>query len=133
MGLENLLGKENLPILHSKGRLAELMMIQAHYRNHEGVSGTLAASRAQVWISGQESSQELRPLQNEARQVTNPADGGLAGREAGRGEQTLPIHLSGPDGAHPGEGDDKQEGHHEGMANPFRMPVNWGRPLRGDA
>merc|ERR1711951_338174 len=25
-------------------------MIQAHYRNHEGVSGTLAASRAQVWI-----------------------------------------------------------------------------------
>ena len=47
-------------------------------------------------ISGQESSQELRLLQNEARQVTNPADGGLAGREAGRGEQTLPIHLSGP-------------------------------------
>ena len=25
-------------------------MIQAHYRNHEGVAGTLATSRAQVWI-----------------------------------------------------------------------------------
>merc|ERR1712120_68975 len=48
--LKSLLGKENLPILHSKGRLAELLMIQAHYKNHEGVAGTLAASRAQVWV-----------------------------------------------------------------------------------
>merc|ERR1712082_565561 len=48
--IKSLLGKENLPILHSKGRLAELLMIQAHYRNREGVAGTLAASRAQVWI-----------------------------------------------------------------------------------
>ena len=48
--IKSLLGKENLPILHNKGRLAELLMIQAHYRNHEGVAGTLAASRAQVWI-----------------------------------------------------------------------------------
>ena len=48
--IKSLLGKENLPILHSKGRLAELLMIQAHSRNHEGVAGTLAASRAHVWI-----------------------------------------------------------------------------------
>ena len=44
------MGKENLPILTSKGRLAELMMIAAYYRNHGGVAGTLAASRSQVWI-----------------------------------------------------------------------------------
>ena len=31
-------------------RLAELMMIAAHEKNHEGVVGTLAASRALVWI-----------------------------------------------------------------------------------
>ena len=49
-GLENLLGKKNLPILTRKGRLAELMMIAAHEKNHEGVAGTLAASRALVWI-----------------------------------------------------------------------------------
>ena len=49
-GIKSLLGKENLPILDSKGRLAELLMIQAHYRNHEGVAGTLAASRSQAWI-----------------------------------------------------------------------------------
>ena len=48
--IKSLLGKENLPILNSRGRLAELLMIQAHYRNHEGVAGTLATSRAQVWI-----------------------------------------------------------------------------------
>ena len=48
--VNRLLGKENLPILHNKGRLAELLMIKAHYRNHEGVAGTLAASRAEVWI-----------------------------------------------------------------------------------
>ena len=44
--INRLLGKENLPILHNNGRLAELLMIKAHYRNHEGVAGTLAASRA---------------------------------------------------------------------------------------
>ena len=49
-GIKSLLGKENLPILTSKGRLAELLMIQAHNRNHEGVAGTLATSRSQVWI-----------------------------------------------------------------------------------
>merc|ERR1711888_104095 len=49
-GIKSLLGKENLPILTRKGRLAELMMIAAHNRNHEGVAGTLAASRSQVWI-----------------------------------------------------------------------------------
>ena len=38
-GIKSLLGKENLPILTSKGRLAELMMIEAHNRNHEGVAG----------------------------------------------------------------------------------------------
>ena len=46
--IKSLLGKENLPILHNKGLLAELLMIQAHYRNHEGIAGTLAASRAEV-------------------------------------------------------------------------------------
>ena len=49
-GLENLLGRKNLPILTKYGRLAELMMIAAHEKNHEGVAGTLAASRALVWI-----------------------------------------------------------------------------------
>ena len=48
-GIESLLGKKNLPIL-TRGRLAELMMMTAHNRNHEGVAGTLAASRSQVWI-----------------------------------------------------------------------------------
>merc|ERR1711867_353487 len=31
--INRLLGKDNLPILHNKGRLAELLMIKAHYRN----------------------------------------------------------------------------------------------------
>ena len=44
------MGNKNLPILHKNGRLAELMMIAAHEKNHEGVTGTLAASRALVWI-----------------------------------------------------------------------------------
>ena len=48
--INRLLGKENLPILHNKERLAELLMIEAHYRNHKGVAGTLAASRAKVWV-----------------------------------------------------------------------------------
>ena len=49
-GLEKLFGEKNLPILTQKGRLAKLMMTAAHKRNHEGVAGTLAASRAHVWI-----------------------------------------------------------------------------------
>ena len=49
-GLENLLGTKSLPILVKNSRLAELMMLDAHKNNHEGVAGTLAASRAQVWI-----------------------------------------------------------------------------------
>ena len=47
-GLENLLGRKNLPILTKNGRLAKLMMIAAHEKNHEGVAGTLAASQALV-------------------------------------------------------------------------------------
>ena len=49
-GLENLLGTKSLPILTKSSRLAELMMLDAHRKNHEGVAGTLAASRALVWI-----------------------------------------------------------------------------------
>ena len=49
-GLENLMGKKKLPIIAKNSRLAELLMLDAHKKNHEGVAGTLAASRAQAWI-----------------------------------------------------------------------------------
>ena len=49
-GLENLVGKESLPIISRGSRLAVLLMLDAHNKNHDGVTGTLAASRAQVWI-----------------------------------------------------------------------------------
>ena len=44
------MGNKNLLILDKNGCLAKLMMIAAHEKNHEGVTGTLAASRALVWI-----------------------------------------------------------------------------------
>ena len=49
-GLHDILGVSKLPILLPKSRLAELYMEKAHKENHEATSGTLARSRAQVWI-----------------------------------------------------------------------------------
>ena len=44
-GLPKILGVEKLPILPSTSRLAELIMVEAHQENHNGVSGTLAHNR----------------------------------------------------------------------------------------
>ena len=49
-GLPKILGIEELPILLSSSRLAELIMIEAHQENHDGAPGTLARSRTRAWI-----------------------------------------------------------------------------------
>ena len=40
-----------MPWLSARLRLAELIMVQAHNENHDGVPGTLARSRTQAWIN----------------------------------------------------------------------------------
>ena len=69
-GIKSLLGKENLPILTSKGRLAELIMIAAYYRNHGGIAGTSSKQIAGVdpegEIPGPESGSRLCVLSGQA-------------------------------------------------------------------
>ena len=49
-GLKPILGVSELAILMPEQRLAELVMLQAHEKNHDGPSGTLAQSRSTAWI-----------------------------------------------------------------------------------
>ena len=49
-GLEAILGVSELVVLMPDQRLAELVMYQAHEKNHDGPSGTLAQSRNTAWI-----------------------------------------------------------------------------------
>ena len=51
-GLRPILGVKELVILQSNQRLAELIMIEAHEKGHDGVDGTLARSRSRAWICG---------------------------------------------------------------------------------
>ena len=51
-GLKPILGVKELLILLPSQRLAELIMLQAHYAAHEGTEGTLARSRGRAWICG---------------------------------------------------------------------------------
>ena len=80
-------------------------------------------------IPGQEGGARVCVLPSQAAQVTNPTDGSIARGEVELWKQTIPVHLLGLVGAHPGEGYDEQEEHHEGVAAVIRMPVHWSRSL----
>ena len=51
-GLKPILGVKELLILLPSQRLAELIMLEAHYKGHDGADGTLARSRSRAWICG---------------------------------------------------------------------------------
>ena len=51
-GLRAILGVKELLILLPSQRLAELIMVQAHEKGHDGVEATLARSRSRAWICG---------------------------------------------------------------------------------
>ena len=49
-GIQKLLGKDCLPVLMSKSRVAELIMLWAHYQNHDARDITMAIACRKAWI-----------------------------------------------------------------------------------
>ena len=49
-GLQKLFGKDCLPVLMSKSRVAELIMLWAHYQNHDARDITMAIACKKAWI-----------------------------------------------------------------------------------
>ena len=51
-GMCKVLGKEYLPVLTSKCRVAFLIMLWAHNRNHDSRDITMSIANSKVWIVG---------------------------------------------------------------------------------
>ena len=49
-GLQKLYGIETLPVIMAHTRLAELIMLSAHWKDHTGIDITMALSRQDAWI-----------------------------------------------------------------------------------
>ena len=49
-GLQKLYGTNSLPILMDTSRVAELIMLSAHWKDHTGLDITMALSRHEAWI-----------------------------------------------------------------------------------
>ena len=49
-GMEHFFGQDNLPVIMGNTRIAELIMLEAHYQDHAAKDITLAMSRHTAWI-----------------------------------------------------------------------------------
>ena len=49
-GLQKFFGKESLPVLMGRSRVAELIMLKAHWTDHNGRDITMANARHEAWI-----------------------------------------------------------------------------------
>ena len=49
-GIQKLFGKAHLPVIMGDTRVAELIMLHAHYQDHAGRDVTMATSRHEAWI-----------------------------------------------------------------------------------
>ena len=49
-GLHKLYGADSLPVLMADTKVAELVMVSAHWKDHSGIDITMATSRMEAWI-----------------------------------------------------------------------------------